>query len=84
MALKEALASWGLDPEKCVAYVADNAANMKKSAELLDFLHIGCFAHTIKLVAKSLFWHTMEHRKKENLLNWDCSTTTILFYEVIF
>ena len=59
--VRASLSSWGLEHDKCVAMVADNAANMKKSAEMLGFLHIGCFAHSIQLVAKSLFRHTLNN-----------------------
>ena len=41
--------------EKVVAVTADNAANMDVAIKRLQFVKIGCFAHSLNLAAQSLY-----------------------------
>lgn len=42
--LSEALAEWGLT-KKDSFIVTDNSTNMIRPVEMMELLHIGCFAH---------------------------------------
>ena len=43
---------WGLQPNKLVAITTDNAKNIVNAIDHLDWLHLGCFAHTLQLGVK--------------------------------
>ncbi|KAK3918442.1 E3 SUMO-protein ligase ZBED1 [Frankliniella fusca] len=69
---EEALDSWGLPVERCVALTTDNASDMRLAAEseLMDLPHMRCIAHTIQHGAEAVFktaWvkkHNGEKAKK--------------------
>ncbi|XDV33918.1 hypothetical protein PO909_004160 [Leuciscus waleckii] len=50
--LSDALEEWGLT-EKDPIIVTDNATNMIRAVEMMELLHIGCFAHTINLASQA-------------------------------
>ena len=43
---------WDLQPNKLVATTTDNAKNIVNAIDRLDWLHFGCFAHTLQLGVK--------------------------------
>jgi len=47
--LKDSLERWKLPLGKLTAAVTDNARNICLALEILDVMHVGCFAHTIQL-----------------------------------
>ncbi|KAK3919557.1 E3 SUMO-protein ligase ZBED1 [Frankliniella fusca] len=52
---EEALDSWGLPVERCVALTTDNASDMRLAAELMDLPHMRCIAHTIQNGVEAVF-----------------------------
>ncbi len=50
--LSEALEEWGLIGKDPVI-VTDNAINMIRAVEMMELLHVGCFAHTLNLASQA-------------------------------
>nr|XP_033467746.1 zinc finger BED domain-containing protein 1-like [Epinephelus lanceolatus] len=50
--LTEAIQEWGLT-SKDPAIVMDNAANMVRAVEIMQLMHVGCFAHTLNLASQA-------------------------------
>lgn len=48
----EALHEWNIT-QKEPALVTDNAANMVRAAELMNVLHVGCYAHALNLASQA-------------------------------
>ncbi|KAK3909861.1 E3 SUMO-protein ligase ZBED1 [Frankliniella fusca] len=73
---EEALDSWGLPVERCVALTTDNASDMRLAAELMDLPHMRCIAHTIQNGVEAVF-KTMEIKKAlkecKDLASWQHS-----------
>lgn len=50
--LSRTIEEWGLS-SKTPAVVTDNAANMVRAVEILQLMHVGCFAHTLNLASQA-------------------------------
>ncbi|XP_036968503.1 E3 SUMO-protein ligase ZBED1-like [Acanthopagrus latus] len=50
--LTGAIQEWGLT-SKDPAVVTDNAANMVRAVEIMQLMHVGCFAHTLNLASQA-------------------------------
>jgi len=48
--IQETLDKWGLNKEKIVLAVSDNANNIKSALSMLQVKSLGCFAHTLNLI----------------------------------
>ncbi len=70
--LKDVLLEWNIF-EKTSCIVTDNAANMKKAADLLGVRHMPCFAHSLNLVIKNAVHATVK---------LDSNTTNVSYTEV--
>lgn len=51
--IQNIFSEWGLEVEKTLAVISDNAANITKAVDLMfgKGKHIPCFAHTLNLLA---------------------------------
>jgi len=50
--LKESLLRWNLPDDKLVPVTSDNPRNIVNSIESVNWLHFGCFFHTLQLGVK--------------------------------
>ena len=51
--LKQPAEEWGIQPRQVSAIIHDNAANAVLGAELTEWPHFGCVAHTLQLCVTS-------------------------------
>ncbi|XP_039510910.1 E3 SUMO-protein ligase ZBED1-like [Pimephales promelas] len=51
--LSDALEEWGLTKKDPIIVTNNNATNMIRAVEMMELLHIGCFAHTINLASQA-------------------------------
>lgn len=50
--IQETLDKWGLNKEKIILAVSDNANNIKSALSMLQVKSLGCFAHTLNLIVQ--------------------------------